>query len=63
MMYFFQSKRKLMEDEFNFFNVQKAQENVNLIFLQVHNGYNTRFPFLFCMFEKITQHLVQYFAN
>ena len=31
--------------------------------MQVHNAYNTRFPFLFCMFEKITQHLVQYFAN
>ena len=31
--------------------------------MQVHNAYNTRFPFLFCMFEKITQHLVQYFAK
>ena len=54
MMHFFQSKRKLMEHEFNFFKVQKAQKkrefnfSCNFITLTTHD-----FHFCFACLKRL----------
>ena len=50
---FFAIKEKLIEDEFNFSQAQKAQKKWIQFFLQGHNAHNTRIPLFFAWLNKL----------
>ena len=50
---FFAIKEKLIEDEFNFSQAQKAQKKWIQFFLQGHNAHNTRIPLFFACLNKL----------